>query len=68
MSRPGTVILAAENLIRDGAVLDETVEEENARAARVFNAKLAAESRLESIIIPVLGKRIDGMSISDPVK
>jgi predicted O-methyltransferase YrrM len=63
LSRPGTVILA-DNLIRDGAVLDEAVEEENARAARAFNARLAAEPRLESIIIPVLGKRIDGMSIS----
>jgi predicted O-methyltransferase YrrM len=63
LSRPGTVILA-DNLIRDGAVLDEAVEEENARAARAFNAKLAAEPRLESMIIPVLGKRIDGMSIS----
>jgi caffeoyl-CoA O-methyltransferase len=63
LSRPGTVILA-DNLIRDGAVLDKNVAEENARAARAFNAKLAAERRLESIIIPVNGKRIDGMSIS----
>jgi len=63
LSRPGTVIIA-DNLIRDGAVLEEQPEEDNARAARAFNAKLAAESRLESIIIPVLGKRIDGMSIS----
>ena len=63
LSRPGTVILA-DNLIRDGAVLDEAVQEENARAARAFNAKLAAQPRLESIIIPVLGKRVDGMSIS----
>ena len=63
LSRAGTVIIA-DNLIRDGAVLDESVEEENARAARAFNTKLAAHSRLESIITPVLGKRIDGMSIS----
>jgi|SoiMethySBSTD1v2_1073268.scaffolds.fasta_scaffold36295_7 predicted O-methyltransferase YrrM len=63
LSRPGTVILA-DNLIRDGAVLDEAPAEDNARAARVFNAKLAADQRLESIIIPVLGKKVDGMSIS----
>jgi len=63
LSRRGTVILA-DNLIRDGLVLDEHVDDENARAARAFNAKLAAEPRLESIITPVLGKRIDGMSIS----
>ena len=63
LSRPGTVILA-DNLIRDGGVLDAAPQEENARAARVFNALLAADARLESIIIPVLGKKVDGMSIS----
>ena len=63
LSRPGTVIVA-DNLIRDGAVLQATPDEENARAARSFNAKLAADRRLESIIVPVLGKKVDGMSIS----
>jgi caffeoyl-CoA O-methyltransferase len=63
LSRPGTVILA-DNLIRDGGVLDAAPQEENARAARAFNAILAADARLESIIIPVLGKKVDGMSIS----
>lgn len=63
LSRHGTVILA-DNLIRDGAVLDEHSAEENAGAARAFNARLAAHPRLESIIVPVLGKKVDGMSIS----
>jgi predicted O-methyltransferase YrrM len=63
LSRPGTIILA-DNLIRDGGVLDAAPAEENARAARAFNAILAADQRLESIIIPVLGKKVDGMSIS----
>ena len=63
LSRPGTVVLA-DNLIRDGGVMDAVPEEDNARAARAFNAILAADQRLESIIIPVLGKKVDGMSIS----
>lgn len=63
LSRLGTVILA-DNLIRDGAVMDANVEDENARAARIFNAKLAAHPRLESIIIPFVKTRVDGMSIS----
>ena len=63
LARPGAVVLA-DNLIRDGGVLDAVPEEENARAARAFNAILAADARLESIIIPVLGKKVDGMSIS----
>jgi predicted O-methyltransferase YrrM len=44
--------------------MDAVPAEENARAARAFNAMLAADARLESIIIPVLGKKVDGMSIS----
>lgn len=63
LARSGTVILA-DNLIRDGAVMDATVEDENARAAREFNAKLAAHPQLESIIIPFVKARVDGMSIS----
>ena len=63
LARSGTVILA-DNLIRDGAVMDPNVEDENARAAREFNAKLAAHPRLESIIIPFVKARVDGMSIS----
>lgn len=63
LSRSGTVIIA-DNLIRDGLVLDPMTTDENARAARAFNAKLAADTRLESIVVPALGKRIDGMSIS----
>jgi caffeoyl-CoA O-methyltransferase len=63
VSRCGTVIIA-DNLIRDGLVLDPMTADDNARAARAFNAKLAADTRLESIVIPALGKRIDGMSIS----
>jgi caffeoyl-CoA O-methyltransferase len=63
LSRTGTVILA-DNLIRDGAVMDPNVEDENARAAREFNAKLSTHPRLESIIIPFVKSRVDGMSIS----
>lgn len=63
LSRPGTVILA-DNLIRNGAVMEPTPADDNARAARAFNAKLAAEPRLESIIVPVMRKTVDGMSIS----
>lgn len=63
LSHSGTVILA-DNLIRDGAVMDAGVEDESARAAREFNAKLAADPRLESIIIPFVKARVDGMSIS----
>jgi predicted O-methyltransferase YrrM len=63
LSRPGTVILA-DNLIRDGEVMDANAADENARAARAFNQQLSAHPRLESIIVPFVKTRVDGMSIS----
>jgi predicted O-methyltransferase YrrM len=63
LSRAGTVILA-DNLIRHGAVLVETPSDENATAVKQFNAAVAAHPRLESILLPILRGKIDGLSIS----
>ena len=63
LSRPGTVIVA-DNVIRNGLVLESSLPDENARAARAFNAALAANPRLTSIILPIMRKTIDGISIS----
>ena len=65
LARPGTVIVA-DNLIRNGLVLESSLPEadDNARAARAFNATLAAHPRLDSIILPIMRKTIDGLSIS----
>ena len=63
LSRPGTVILA-DNLVRHGHVLDGSPQDESARAAKAFNAKIASHPRLESIIVPLVRDTVDGMSIS----
>lgn len=63
LSKPGTVILA-DNLIRNGAVLDTQPADDNTRAARAFNSKLAGDERLESVILPIVRENVDGMSIS----
>jgi predicted O-methyltransferase YrrM len=63
LSRAGTVIVA-DNLIRNGAVMEDAPTDDNARAAKAFNARLAAHPRLESTILPIMRKAIDGMSIS----
>ena len=63
LSRPGTVILA-DNLIRDGLVLSETPEDENACAARAFNKAIAERPELDSTILTLYKDRLDGMSIS----
>ncbi|MEO8680151.1 MAG: O-methyltransferase [Vicinamibacterales bacterium] len=63
LSRSNTVIVA-DNLIRNGLVLETSPPDENATAARAFNAAIAANDRLESIILPIMRKTIDGLSIS----
>jgi caffeoyl-CoA O-methyltransferase len=59
----GSVILA-DNLIRHGLVLDETTEDVNARGAQIFNRAIAAHPRLESLVLPIIRDKVDGLSIS----
>jgi caffeoyl-CoA O-methyltransferase len=63
LSRAGTVILA-DNLIRNGRVLDDRPADESARGAKAFNDALAANQSLESIILPIVRTNLDGVSIS----
>jgi predicted O-methyltransferase YrrM len=63
LSRAGTVILA-DNLIRNGRVMEDRPIDEAARGAKAFNAALAAHRKLESIILPIIRANLDGLSIS----
>lgn len=63
LSRPGTVILA-DNVIRNGLVLDPPPGDASAVAAAAFNAAVAAHPRLESLVLPVMRQYVDGLSIS----
>jgi predicted O-methyltransferase YrrM len=63
LSRPGTVILA-DNVIRHGLVIDEASDDVSARGARAYNAAIASHPRLESIVLPILRDKVDGLAIS----
>ena len=64
MVRPGALILA-DNVIRAGTVLDPQPNDPSAGAARDFNAMIAADPRLESIVLQQVGvKGHDGLAIS----
>jgi predicted O-methyltransferase YrrM len=63
LSRAGTVVLA-DNLIRNGRVIDERPADEAARGAKAFNDALAASPRLDSIIVPIVRTNLDGLSMS----
>ena len=57
--RPGGVIVA-DNVLRKGEVLDDSVDEEGTVAIRTFNDTVAADGRVQSMILP-LG---DGMTLA----
>jgi predicted O-methyltransferase YrrM len=62
--RSGSVILA-DNVVRQGAVLDPAPADESAAAARDFNVLLAADDRLEAVILQQVGvKGHDGLAIA----
>jgi predicted O-methyltransferase YrrM len=63
LSHTGTVILA-DNLIRNGRVIDRQPGDANARGAKAFNDALAANEKLESIVLPIIRENLDGLSIS----
>ena len=57
--RPGGVIVV-DNALAFGSLLDEAEQGESVRAVRAFNDRIAAEERLQSVLVP-LG---DGMWIA----
>ncbi len=63
LSHTGTVILA-DNLVRNGRVIADRPPDESARGAKAFNDALAAQPRLDSIILPIIRENLDGLSIS----
>ena len=63
LSRPGTLVLA-DNVVRNGGVLDPDSRDSRVQGARAFNAAVAAHPRLESIIVPIFREQLDGLSIS----
>ena len=63
LSRPGSLILA-DNLLRNGRVLEENPDDANARGVKAFNEAMAAHPRIESIILPIYRDKLDGLSIS----
>lgn len=64
LTRPGSLIIA-DNVVRAGAVLDPEDDDSAAVAAQAFNAALAAEARVEAIVVQQVGpKGHDGMAIA----
>ncbi len=64
LSRPGTVIVA-DNVIRNGKVMDDQSEDERVQGAKRFNEMLGACTGVTATILPTVGvKEFDGMAIA----
>jgi predicted O-methyltransferase YrrM len=64
LSRPGTLIIA-DNVVREGKVIDAGETEPRVVGARQFNALLAADPRVDATAIQVVGgKGWDGFAIA----
>jgi caffeoyl-CoA O-methyltransferase len=64
LSRPGTLIVA-DNVIRDGKVLDENNAEPAVQGARRFNTMLGANTAVTATIMQMVGvKEYDGMALA----
>jgi len=61
LAHPGTLILA-DNVIR--RAMAPTPGDEDSRGILEFNEAVAAHSRLESLILPIIRENLDGLSIS----
>jgi caffeoyl-CoA O-methyltransferase len=64
LSRPGTLIIA-DNVIRDGKVLDQSNNDPMVKGAQRFNKALAENRKVSATILQTIGvKEYDGMAIA----
>ena len=64
LSRPGTLIIA-DNVVRDGDILDANSDDERVQGARRFNAALGASQAVTATILQLAGvKGYDGMALA----
>lgn len=63
LARSGTIIMA-DNVIRNGSVLEDNPADPNALGARAYNLAIASHPRLESVILPIFRDKLDGVSLS----
>jgi predicted O-methyltransferase YrrM len=64
LSRPGTLIVA-DNVVRDGKVIDPEDPDPNIQGVRRFTEMLSAEKRLSSTVLQTVGgKGYDGFAIA----
>ena len=63
LTRTGSIILA-DNVLRNGAVLDPNATHNSVQGIQKFNQQLAGNPGLETILISIMRDTIDGLAIA----
>lgn len=63
LTHPGSLILA-DNVIRDGRVTDGNSADPVICAVRQFNQQLTSHPDLETILLPIMRNKVDGLAIA----
>ncbi len=64
LAQPGTVIVA-DNVVRDGAVIDQDSKDLSVQGVRRFLEKIAADPRLDATALQTVGtKGYDGFALA----
>lgn len=64
LSRPGTVIIA-DNVVREGAIIDETTDDPSVLGTRRFHQLLATHPELDATVVQTVGsKGYDGFALA----
>lgn len=63
LTRSGSIILA-DNAIRHGRAIEEHPADAGDRGVHIYNEAIARHPRLESLILPIIRNRVDGLAIS----
>jgi caffeoyl-CoA O-methyltransferase len=64
LSRPGTLIIA-DNVIREGKILDSNSDDEKVKGVQKFNKMLSENKHVSATIIQTIGSKYhDGMAIA----
>lgn len=57
-------VIVGDNVIRNGRILDDAGSDADLRGLQLFNRKMAEDPRLDSIAIPLIRSKLDGIAVA----
>lgn len=57
-------VIVGDNVIRNGRILDDAGSDADLRGLQLFNRKMGEDPRLDSIAIPLIRSKLDGIAVA----